>query len=102
MHALLCWRHIVISQRVPLITGFIPQATFENHYLYKVMQTQFNKGSEETINISCTVKILCEAGKILKIYFYDKCDKYHVMLLSLSWDIWQQRGTAVQHVCFRN
>ena len=37
----------------------------ENHYLYKVKQTLFNKGKEETFDISCTVIIRCEAGKIL-------------------------------------
>ena len=37
---------------------------FENHYLYKVTQTLFNKGKEEMVNVSCTVIIRCEASKI--------------------------------------
>ena len=46
----------------------IPQSMLENHYLYKVEQSHFNKGNEENINISCVVVIRCEAGKILKVH----------------------------------
>ena len=68
----------------------IPQATLENHYLYKVKQTLFNKGKEETVDISCIVAIRCDAGKILLMYITNLSQKrtvFKILLLRLHYII---------------
>ena len=50
-------------------SDFISQAQLENHYRYKVMQSHFNSGDKESIDVSCKVVIRCEAGKMTKNAF---------------------------------
>ena len=41
------------------------QDIFENHYKYKAKQSHFDKENEETIEISCDVLVICDAGELI-------------------------------------
>ena len=42
----------------------------ENHYQYKVEQSQFNGDNQETFIVSCNVVTTCESGEFKVICIY--------------------------------